>query len=383
MSKYQVRIDRDRIAEARTVMTDFYTGKPVERMPYRYHCGAPDCPPYTMEDIIRDPDKAVERAIAMINAQTDSYPDTDFLPFLDVSHLGEGLVPSMFGAKQYIVENNPPYTEGRVMADIYDLDKLPRKINPETDGWGPILKDLIEKFLHAVNGEVPVAVCDHQSTYGCATKIIQNEELMLAMYDEPEMVREFFDIVATGIEDTIDAINIWAGGDEHMVYNNVAGVPGRECGLIQWDDYISVINPALHIEFCKPSNDRLYKKYGIGHLHTCGPYFPGYIDACVASRPRSLDFAIMRGMARSKEDTRELRRITRELGIILNGYPSYTDSSVFDGKWGVVDEEFLLEMADGGILFGEGGAPENGKASTDRWRRISGEALIRMGRKAH
>ena len=381
MGKYTVRIDRDRVAEARKRLTDFYSGRPVDYMPFRYSCGTPDCPSYTIGDIARDPDKAIELAIAKINAQTNSYPDTDFSPSLQFEYLGEGMVASMFGAKQYIVENDPPFTEGRFMNDIYDLHKLPREINPAEDGWGPILKETIEKFLDATNGEIPVGVCDHQSTYGTATKIINNEALMYAMYDEPEMVHEFFDIVTRGIEATIDAMSSWAGGAERLVHNITASVPGTECGLIIWDNYISVINPELHMEFCKPYNDRLYERYGRGHLHTCGPYFPGYIDATLACKPRSLDFAIMRGMSRSKEDIRKFRQITRDAGIILSGSPNSTSAGIFEGKWDTIEEDYLLDMATGGMIYSESGPPENGKAATERFRKISDEAFRRMGKK--
>ena len=367
--KYALKIDRDRVNEARDRCTKYYNKQKVDRLPFRYNSGTPNCPAYSYGDIIRDPDKLIERKIAEINAQTESFPDTDYLPLLGLAHLGEGVVASMFGAEQYVVEDNPPFTKGRFMQTIYDLPKLPRKINPETDGWGPKLKEVCEKFLDAVQGEVPVLVSDHQSPYGSATKICNNEELMIAMYEEPEMVHEFFDIVTTGIEDTIDAMEKWCGKD-CLVKNEAVAVPGQN-GLILWDDYISVITPALHKEFCSPYNIRLYEKYGRGHLHTCGPYFAGYIDACVNCNPRSLDLSIMRGFARDKKDMIEFRRITKEAGIILMGSPDYTPTHIYDASWGVKDDEYMHYMADGGIFYSEGGAKEDGAARTKHWQDLT------------
>ena len=368
--KYALKVDRDRIAEARDRSTKYYHKQKVDRLPFRYFSGTPDCPNYSYGDIIRDTDKMIEQKIAQINAQTESYPDTDYLPYLTPVYLGEGMVPSMFGAEQYVVENTPPFTNGRVMKNICDLDKLPRRINPETDGWGPKLKEMCEKFLDAVQGEIPVLVSDHQSPYGVATKICDNEELILAMYDEPEMVREFFDIVTTGIEDTIDAMEKWCGTG-CLAKNEAVPVPGGQNGLVLWDDYISVITPSLHTEFCMPYNIRLFEKYGFGHLHTCGPYFAGYIDACIACKPKSLDIAIMRGMARPKEDMIEFRRITKEAGIIMIGSPDYTASSIFDASWGAKDDDYLHYMADGGIFYSEWGAKEDGDARTKHWHDLT------------
>jgi uroporphyrinogen-III decarboxylase len=367
--KYELKIDKDRIAEARDRCTKYYNKQKVDRLPFRYYSGTPKCPSYTYGDIIRDPDKMIERTIAQINAQTESFPDTDYLPSLGLAHLGEGVLASMFGAEQYVVEDNPPFTNGRVMQNIYDLKKLPRKINPAEDGWGPKVKELCEKFLDAVQGEIPVGVIDHQSPYGTATKICDNEELMLAMYDEPEMVHEFFDIVTTAIEDTIDAMEQWCGS-ECFVKNEALPVPGKN-GVIIWDDYISVITPELHKQFCAPYNRRLYEKYGYGHLHTCGPYFPGYIDACLNCKPLSMDIAIMRGFARSKEDILEFRRVTREAGVILMGSPDYTSNHIFDAKWGEKDDDYLRSMADGGLFYSEWGAPENGAARTKYWHELT------------
>jgi len=367
--KYTLKIDKDRIAEARDRRAKYYNKQNVDRLPFQYFSGTSDCPNYTYGDIIRDADKLIEQKIAQINAQTESFPDTDFLPYLNPVHLGEGMVPSMFGAEQYVVEDNPPYTKGRVMRNIYDLDKLPRKINPETDGWGPKLKEMCEKFLDAVQGEVPVIVSDHQSPYGVATKICDNEELMLAMYDEPEMVHEFFDIVTAGIADTIDAMEKWCGVD-CLAKNEALPVPGNH-GLILWDDYISVVTPSLHKEFCAPYNMRLYEKYGAGHLHTCGPYFPGYIDACINCKPKSMDIAIMRGMSRAKEDMIEFRRITKEAGVMIIGSPDFTSEHIFNNNWGTKDDEYLHYMADGGIMYSEWGAKENGEARTKHWHDLT------------
>jgi len=372
--KYTLKIDRCRIAEARDRVTKYYSGQKVDRLPFMYHSSVGEVPNYNQREILEDTDKLIELNIARINAQTEAFADTDFLPYLDLAFLGQGLIPSMFGAQQYVVEYAPPFTEGRVMANIYELDKIPNKINPETDGWGPKMKDACEKFLDAVNCEIPVAVSDHQSPYGVATKIIDNEELMMAMYDEPELVHKMFDIVTTGIEDTIDALRKWFGV-ENFVTNVSVPVPGQN-GLIIWDDYISVVTPKLHMEFCQPYNKRLYAKYGRGHLHTCGPYFPGYIDACLACDPVSMDITIMRGMGRSKDDLLEFRRVTKDAGVILKGGLSYTTSpSVINGTWANLSDAELHYMTDGGLLYIEGGAPENGVARTKWWLELTHDLI--------
>ena len=372
--RFTLKIDRCRIAEARERVTKYYHKQKVDRLPFMYYAYVQGVPEYNSREILEDTDKLIEQNIARINAQTEAFADTDYLPYLDLAFLGQGIVPSMFGAEQYVVEYAHPFTKGRLMKDIYELDKIRTKINPETDGWGPKMKDVCEKFLDATNCEIPISVCDHQSPYGVATKIIDNEELMMAMYDEPELVHKFFDTVTTGIDDTVYAMLKWFG-KENIVTNTYMPVPGQN-GLVIWDDYISVITPKLHTEFCQPCNMRLYEKYGRGHLHTCGPYFPGYIDACLACKPLSMDITIMRGMARSKEDLMEFRRITKEAGVILRGSPSYTTSpSVMNGAWETLTDEDLHYIADGGLFIIDGGAKEEGPARTKHWHELTGDLV--------
>ena len=209
---------------------------------------------------------------------------------------------------------------------------------------------------------------------GIATKIMDNENLMLAMYDAPEEMMRFMEIVTGAIDDTIAAMERRVG-KENLVKNASAPVPGGETGLILWDDYVSVLSPEMHEKFCRPFNMKLYDKYGYGHLHTCGPYFPGYLEACLACKPKSLDLSIMRGMSRSREDFLRFRERTREAGVILCGTPVVSEGSIFENKFIEPDEEFLTEMARGGILPGGGGSYEDGVRMTEMWKRISKRVL--------
>ena len=79
----------------------------------------------------------------------------------------------------------------------------------------------------------------------------------------------------------------------------------------------------------------------------------------------------MRGMTQSKKDMIEFRRITKEAGIILIGNPNFTSNHVFDPVWGEKDDEYLHYMADGGMIYSEWGAKENGDARTKYWHDLT------------
>ena len=127
-----------------------------------------------------------------------------------------------------------------------------------------------------------------------------------------------------------------------------------------WDDYISVINPEMHKKFCVPCNKRIFEKYGRGHLHTCGPYFPKFIDACLACEPRSMDIGIMRGMNQTKDDLLAFLDITVENNIRLLGNLKVSEkNSIFDDSWVKIDNAFLETFVRGGWMpTGEGSYEE-------------------------
>jgi hypothetical protein len=303
-----------------------------------------------------------------MNWQAQTFPDCDWMPIYHLFHLGEGLIPSMFGAVQKVDAKVPPVTEGRVLGAIEDFLRLPERIDPEHDGWGPLLRANVLKFLDATHGQVPVGVADHQSPYGCATKLLGNEALMLAMYDEPDLVTLFLDRMLQATIDTVEAVKRWAG-PERVCPNTSHPVPG-EGSIILWDDYISVITPRLHMEFCVPQNKKLFARYGRGHLHTCGPYFPGYLDACLACEPATMDISAMRGMARSRADLLEFRRRTAQAGVRLRGGIAANAVHQNDAKaWEPWDEAFLRQMAEGGLFLSDGGDAERGKQVAEMCKR--------------
>ncbi|MEI6131506.1 MAG: uroporphyrinogen decarboxylase family protein [Bacillota bacterium] len=353
----ELKLDLERLAIAteRRIAFREDINKPF---PFIFQCdetdwGAwiPGCP-YNFKEMIEDPFKAAEGQIISFNNQHSKIPSSDWLPVFRTHFYGEGYVPSMFGASQVVVENNPPFTEGRVMETIFDVEKLPEKINPHKDGWGPIVREGMLRMAEAGQGIVPVGITDHQSPYGIATKLLGNEDLMLAMYDEPELVHKLMRISTDALIDVIEATKEWIG-EENLALCDNHPVRGSK-GLILWDDYISVLSPTLYDEFCLPYNLELYKMYGRGHLHTCGPYFPNYFESIVKNSPVTIDISIMRDVSKSKEDILELRKITRENGIVMIGGLQYRNDSIFDTTpWTEPDIDFLREMSNGGLIWVE------------------------------
>ena len=374
----KLKYNKDRVEEAKDLLLRWYNGEKTERTPFQFtvtpehnQAWRPGNP-YNFREMITDSTKAVEGTLISFQHQFDTFPDCDFIPAMNMAYLGEGILASMYGAKQYIVEKNPPFTEGRIFNDIYEAQNLSNDFDFETTEWGKLLKEHITRFVEAVNGEIPVQVADHQSPYGSATKMIKNEELMMAMFDEPDLVHNFLSKVTDGIIKLIETMERWVG-PENLVKNPHVPVPGKG-GIILWDDYISVLTPDLHTEFCAPCNKRLYEKYGQGHLHTCGPYFPGYINACLACEPRSMDANIMRGFGKSREDLVHFRKVTQEKNILLFGKLVINDTSIFEKGTKEADDDLIAMYIKGGYMPSNDGIYEKGIKFKEFVERIDRES---------
>ena len=355
IGKYELKLDRDRIEEAKLRLRTVIEGGIPDRIPFIFN--APRRPKDMTPDMVaRDDELALRVQVDSMNATFDTCPDSDFVPYFTTTELGQAMMPSLFGIEVVVEDNQPPYTADRIVHDLErDLRELPDRIDPDHMGLGPQLRGRVKLFTEATDGAIPVVVADYQSPYGVATKLMPNEGLMMAMYDTPELVHQLFERVTQAIMDLIRAMQRWAGDPNLILLCPYVPIP--EAGLVIWDDYISVINPRLHEEFCRPYNMRLYEEFGFGHLHTCGPYLPHFIDAVLGHEGiKSMDVpSFVRGVARTRDDLLELKARAQAAGVALVDNGGLNASDARRHTWTQPDKEFLREMARGGGLVWKSG----------------------------
>ena len=337
------RYNSDRIREARERIEATIRGERTDRCPIVYD---PWLAGGDWEVAAKDDEASLRSQLDKFDRVLAECPDCDFIPRLETTSLGQAMIPSMFGLEVVYDPGQPPYTVGRLVEDLEKgVDRIPERIDPETDGLGPKLRERVRYYIEKTDGEVPVVVADHQSPYGVATKLVANEALMIGMYTAPEMVHEVMRRATQAIADVIRAMERWAGSPDLIARSPYTPYPGG--GLVLWDDYISVITPALHEEFCRPHNMDLYREFGFGHMHTCGPYFPGYIGAMTGHKGlRTADIpSYLTGFSRTREDMLRLKEEATASGITLIGDPGTFETPP---EWQAPDEELMRRMAEGG-----------------------------------
>ncbi len=364
MQKYALNYDDGRVRETIQRMELLAEGKIPDRVPIFYNVMRQG-PALSKHDLFDD-EQDLASWIDMRQRQYDLFPEGDFYPWIWAgSPYTQAIMPSLFGAKTMISESNGlANVAEKLIVDLEkDLDKLPRRIDPETDGMGPLLKKRLQAWAAATDGKIKIMPFDWQTPYGVASMLMGDAELMIAMFDTPELVEELFDRTTQAIIDLIDASRRWIGDPDLCLLNNHMFHEGN--GIILHDDYISILSPDLHAKFCRPANMRIFQKYGYGHLHTCGPVFPGYLDAILDHKGiLSIDISrYLRGMTRTREDLAELKRRAVAAGVTITGAPDYY---VADGNNKPVavhaDRELFNQLADGGglILCFMGGTRERG-----------------------
>jgi hypothetical protein len=75
-----------------------------------------------------------------------------------------------------------------------------------------------------------------------------------------------------------------------------------------------------------------------------------------------MDISAMRGMARSRQDLLQFRLRTREAGVRLRGGIAANAVHQNDkAAWEPWDEDFLCQMADGGLYLTDSGDAQRGR----------------------
>lgn len=363
MQKFTLRYDAGRVRETNQRLQLVAQGKIPDRVPIFYNTPRQG-PPLPKYDLFDD-EKDLAYWVDLRQRQWDGFPEGDFYPWVWAgTPFSQAIMASLFGAKITVSESNGmANVEGRVIRDLEkDLPRLPRRVDPETDGMGPRLKKRLQAWAAATDGKIPIMPFDWQTPYGLAGMLMGDAELMVAMYETPELVQDLFDRATQAIIDLIEASQRWLGDPRLCLLNNHMFHPGS--GLILHDDYISVLSPALHAKFCHPVNMRLFQKFGLGHLHTCGPVFPGYMDAILRHQGiLSIDISrYLRGMTHTREDLLELKRQARAAGVALMGSPDYYTEQKGQQTIVPADRELFNQLAEGGglVLCFMGGARERG-----------------------
>jgi uroporphyrinogen-III decarboxylase len=284
---------QDELARRKGLYRDLFAGQPLERLPVEVRVAVPS--PYSIREQFEDSDKQLDAAMRNALATWEYAPSSDCIPAMRPD-VGCSCLASAFGA-EYFWGEDPNQTPG-IKHDILTLEGLAEQVaalpvpDPQHDGWLPEGLRRIQRFAEAGEGIIPVSLLDAAGGVNVAADLLGMTALMTAFYDHPESVHALLDKIQTLYAATIRAGIVFAGGEDNITTTDYEDLwyPEGFKGHVS-DDISAGFGPAIYAEFSAPYHARIFKEFGCGGLHNCGPN-PCYA-AYVAHpySPRSLDLS--------------------------------------------------------------------------------------------
>ncbi len=268
-----------------------FAGQPVDHIPIEVHVLAPTG--YSVREQFLDGDKQLEVALASAQMTWELAPSSDAIPAMRPD-VGCSCLASAFGA-EYYWGDNPQQTPGILRPIIRDLESEVERIavpDPTRDGWLPEGLRRIRRFAEAGEGFIPVSLLDAAGGLNVVVDLLGVTETLMALHTAPRALHVLLDKVQNLYVATIRA-GIAAAGD----VGNITTVdfpdfwfPEGMKGHVS-DDLSANYGPDMYAEFSAPYHARIFREFGPGGLHNCGPNpcHAAYVAHEVS--PRSLDLS--------------------------------------------------------------------------------------------
>ena len=284
---------RDELERRKALYRALFAGKPLERLPVEVRVTVPSA--YSVQEQFRDGEKQLEAALANARATWEQAPSSDTIPAMRPD-VGCSCLASAFGA-EYYWGDHPDQTPG-VQKKMLTLEGLAQQVaalpapDPHRDGWLPEGLRRISRFAEAGEGVIPVSLLDAAGGVNVAADLLGMTELMRAFFEQPEALHALLDKIQDLYAATIHAGIAAAGGEANITTTDFEDVwyPEGWKGHVS-DDVSAGFGPEIYAEFSAPYHARIFRQFGAGGLHNCGP------NPCHAAyvahplSPRSLDLA--------------------------------------------------------------------------------------------
>jgi uroporphyrinogen-III decarboxylase len=284
---------QDELERRKTLYRNLFAGEPLERLPVEVRVAVPS--PYSIQAQFQDREKQLEAALNNALATWEHAPSSDCIPAIRPD-VGCSCLASAFGA-EYFWGDDPNQTPG-IKEKIITLDGMAEQVaalpipDPQRDGWLPEGLWRIHYFAEASEGIIPVSLLDAAGGVNVAADLLGMTELMMAFYDHPEAVHSLLNKIQTLYSATIRAGIAAAGGEANITTTDFEDVwyPEGWKGHVS-DDISAGFGPAIYTEFSAPYHARIFKEFGCGGLHNCGPNpcHTAYVSHSFS--PRSLDLS--------------------------------------------------------------------------------------------
>ncbi len=266
--------DEREVEAAKQRIRDLWAYKPVDKIPLNF--GIYSNPKkYTLHEQIRDVDKQLEVSLASIRRTMELIP-RDFIPHANTD-IGNVIVENAFGLRSEFPENpdqTPIWREPLLknLEEAYTL-KIP---NPyEDDLFQESLKRL-RYWSARLGNRIYTGSLDMGGPTNTAYNLAGSVLFYEGLIDNPEAIHVLLEKATVTYLIYYALLVDAAGGLDRMgtIYPSLWCPEGRKGAVA--DDVCANISPQMFKQFSRPYNARIYRIYGAGWFHNCGP------NPCVA-----------------------------------------------------------------------------------------------------
>ena len=226
---------------------------------------------YTTQEHFLDGDKQFQIELEGVKNSLELVPD-DYIPSMRVD-VGCVVIESAFGA-EIVFGDNPNQTctvRAPILKTPDDIFRL-KKPNPHTDGLVPEGLRRIKSFVERTDGQVYVSCLDMGGSMNVAFTLLGSSEFYMMSYDAPDALHHLADLIADVFIDFAEACVDAAGGIDHVTTTDFPywWQPENYKGHMS-DDICAQYSPDFFNRFSKPYNNKIFKRFGGGMMHNCGP----------------------------------------------------------------------------------------------------------------
>lgn len=264
----QLDLDHAEIERRKQLRRDLWDYRPVDHIPIVFWL-TPSAG-YTVREQRESTEIQFKVNVEAIKRSLRLLPD-DYIPFAFVT-AGYMTIATMFGMEVHWSSDpsQPPGVDGHLIHDLEQVYSLPR---PGLEA-GLMPENIRRLRYHAANlpPDVYLTGIDSGGPLNSCKDLLDTNLLYLAFYDNPQAMHHLLKLV-TGVQlELYHAVVEAAGGIQRMTGIDFSPdwAPEKYKSFVS-DDICATIGPELFQEFSIPYNNRLYRPWGSGLLHNCGP----------------------------------------------------------------------------------------------------------------
>lgn len=254
----------------RQAVRDAWAYRPVEHIPIMLSVSGNPWR-YSVQDQLFDSEKQLDVCLRGVRLSLERVPD-DYIPNAFVN-VGCNAIPSAFGCELSYGEHpdQTPAVKAPILFSPNDVFALERP-DPRRDGLLPEFLKRIRRFTEATEGKVHLSCLDMNGPTGIASDLLGSSLYFSMMYDAPEALSHLLGFLAQVIVDVTEAAIEAAGGIDRLSSTDFFWdwCPEGKKGHVS-DDLSACVSPAFFRKFSVPANSVIFRKFGPGLLHNCGP----------------------------------------------------------------------------------------------------------------